>query len=250
MPYGFYLSANGANAQMKRMEVIANNLANVDTVAFKPDVSVFQARYAEAIEQGLVPPNTQGINDVGGGLFIQQTLTNYAGGPLKHTQQPTDVAIEGDAFFMVEKDGERFLTRAGNFRIQSNGMLTTQQGYPVLDPTGQPLAIDPNGGQWEITTKGELLQNGDTRPIGLFQPPSLQGMLKVGQNLYQPSGEPTPLDLDQRRVAPGYLEMSGVEPTLAMTEMITTSRAVEANINLMRQQDEMVGGLIGRLLRV
>lgn len=250
MPYGFYLSANGANVQLKRMEIIANNLANLDTVGFKPEVSVFQARYAEAIEQGMVPSNTRGINNVGGGLFIARTLTNYASGPLKNTQRPLDVAIEGDAFFMVEKNGERFLTRAGNFRLQANGALTTQQGFPVLDPTGEPLAIDPTGPQWEITSTGELLQGDDATQIGLFRPESLQGMTKVGQNLYQPTGEPKPLDLNERRVVPGFLEMSAVEPTLAMVEMIATSRAVEANINLMRQQDEMVGGLISRLLRV
>jgi len=69
MPYGLYLSAEGAHAQSKRLEVIAHNLANVDTVGFKRELALFQSRFAEAIEQGMVSPGTGAIEDVGGGVW-------------------------------------------------------------------------------------------------------------------------------------------------------------------------------------
>jgi flagellar basal body rod protein FlgG len=71
MPYGLYISAEGAQAQVARMEVIANNLANVETPGFKRDLAIFEARYAEAIEQGLQDPDTGELEDVGGGVLFQ-----------------------------------------------------------------------------------------------------------------------------------------------------------------------------------
>jgi flagellar basal-body rod protein FlgF len=78
MPYGLYISAEGANVQGRRLEVIANNLANVDTVGFKKDLAVFQARYAEGIKQGLVPPDTGAIENEGGGVMSVETVTDFS----------------------------------------------------------------------------------------------------------------------------------------------------------------------------
>ena len=133
MPFGLYISAEGANVQTRRQDVIANNLANVDTVGFKKDLAVFQARYAEGIEQGLVPADAETIENEGGGVMTVETVTDFSGAPLKRTGRPLDMAVRGDGFFAVQKDGETFLTRAGDFRLTEQGTLVTQQGYPVLN---------------------------------------------------------------------------------------------------------------------
>lgn len=247
MPYGLYLSAEGAHAQSTRLEVIAHNLANVDTVGFKRELAVFQARYAEAIQQGLTSPSSGSIDDVGGGIMVRETKTDYSPGPLERTEIPTDVAIEGDGFFVVKKGEETFLTRAGDFAITSEGQLTTQQGYAVLDDTGTPIVIrDP---QWQISNSGALRQPSGAQNLALVKPQSLGDLVRIGENLFRPLSEPQPVPAADRRVAVGYLEKSSVKPTTAMTAMIQAARALEANVNMMRVQDQMLSGLVNRVLR-
>lgn len=250
MPYGLYLSADGAHAQARRLEVIANNLANVDTVGFKRDLAIFQARYAEEIAQGVDVPGSGSINDVGGGTMLLQTQTDFSPGPVKRTGMPTDVAIDGDGFFVVRKGDQNYLTRAGNFRLTDRGELVTQQGYPVLSETGAPVVIDMAAGPFQITPDGVVRQRGAAVALALVRPAPNSGLVKVGENLFRPQGDPQPLPAGQRRVAAGYLEMSGVRPTSEMVQLIEATRAIEANLQLMQAHDQMLSGLVNRLLRV
>ncbi|MEM9658935.1 MAG: flagellar hook basal-body protein, partial [Planctomycetota bacterium] len=135
MSYGMYLSAEGAQVQSQRLEIIANNMANVETPGFKRDVPSFQARLAEAIQQGDDYPGSGSENDIGGGVKLIETLTDFSSGSLRHTKIPTDFAVNGDGYFKVRgADGEIFLTRAGNFLFDAQGRLITQTGnLPVLD---------------------------------------------------------------------------------------------------------------------
>lgn len=248
MPYGLYISAEGAHAQGKRLDVIANNLANVDTVGFKRELAIFQARYAEAIKEGLAMPGFGSVDDIGGGIMVQETKTDFSPGPLKHTHNRSDVAILGEGFFVVQKGEETFLTRAGNFTVTAGGKLTTQQGYDVLDDSGASIVVrDP---QWEITKAGVVRQFGGGQTLALVKPASLGDLVKVGENLFRPLAETEPVAPAQRSVQSGYVEGSAVEPTSEMIAMIQASRALEANINLMKAQDEMLGGLINRAMRV
>ena len=146
MPYGMYISAEGAAAQAQRLEVIANNLANVDTAGFKQDVPTFQARFAEAIQQGQAQPGDHSINDIGGGVKIIDVETDYSIGELKHTGNDLDLAINGKGFFHVHgDDGKQYLTRAGNFALDTQGRLVTQNGHrPVLDQGGSEIMLSRN----------------------------------------------------------------------------------------------------------
>ena len=127
MSYGMYISAEGAKVQSKRLEFIANNLANVDTPGFKRDVPTFQARFAEAIQRGQDYPGSQSINDVGGGVKLIEVDTDFSGGTMRQTEIPTDFAVNGDGFFQVRtSDGETLLSRAGNFLLDAEGRLLTQ----------------------------------------------------------------------------------------------------------------------------
>ncbi|MGQ9574501.1 MAG: flagellar hook-basal body protein [Thermoguttaceae bacterium] len=249
MPYGLYISAEGAQAQTRRMEVIANNLANVDTVGFKRELAVFQSRYAEAIEQGLDDPGSGTINDVGGGIMLRQTATDFSAGPMKRTGVPTDMAIFGEGFFLIQKGQEQYLTRAGNFRLTERGELVTQRGYAVLSDQGAPIVIDPRNGPHEVMPSGAIRQPGGTQNLALVCPASLGDLVKVGENLFRCLSEPQPVPAGQRHVAGGYLEMSGVRPTTELVQMIEASRAVEANLSLMQAQDQMLAGLINRIMR-
>jgi len=250
MYYGMYLSAAGAFAQSQRMEVISHNIANVGTPGFKRELGVLQSRSAEEIEQGLVTAGTGGIEDVGGGVLMADTSTDFGLGPVKETGEPTDFALpQPDAFFAVRKDGEEFLTRAGNFHFRGDGTLITDQGYPVLGADGGPIQIDRQL-PFTVTPRGEILQAGDSRALAVRQPESLGDLVREGENLFRPIGTPPATVPDaQRQVYWKHLEMSAVQPHREMIEMIATSRAYEANVRMMQNHDGMLGSLIGKLLK-
>ena len=250
MPYGLYISADGAAAQSQRLEVIANNLANVETNGFKRDLGIIQARYSEAVEQGVVSPGSGGREDLGGGVQFAETRTDFSPGPLKRTDSPTDVAIRGDGFFLVRKGDTTYLTRAGNFRLTTSGDLVTQDGYPVLNDNRIPITIVPDGGPWEINGSGTLQQkDGATQNLALVKPASLGDLVKTGENLFRPLAEPQALAQSERSVAPGYLELSGVQPTTELVAMLETSRLIEANVNMIKTQDESLNSLVSRVMK-
>lgn len=250
MPYGMYLSAEGAQAQATRMEVIANNLANINTPGFKRDVASFQARLAEAIEQGEDDVGTGTVNQVGGGTMMHDVRTDFSPGTVKRTDIPTDLALGGHGFFEVQAaDGEVFLTRAGNFTLNSLGELITQTGrHHVLDAAGGRVTVLPDEA-WHVSADGFVMQGGAGTPLSVVMPQSFAELTKVGENLFRPGEQVTQLGLDRREVRQGYLEMSSVSPTREMMALIETSRAFEANTKLIQNQDHMLDALISRVLQ-
>jgi len=249
MPYGLYISAEGAQAQSKRLEVIANNLANVDTVGFKKQLALAQARFAEAIERGRVSPGAGTLDDIGGGVTIRDTPTDFAHGPLKSTGTVTDVALRGEGFFAVKKGEQTLLTRAGNFRVNERGELQTQDGYSVLNDGGSPVVIPRPTEPWDVSSNGEIRQGGDVQRLAILQPKSLGDLVRQGENLFRPLSDPEPLPAKQRDVVGGHLEMSGVHPTTEMVELIESTRSLEANLSMVQTQDQMLNGLFNKLLR-
>jgi len=250
MSYGMYLSAEGAKAQSQRLEVVSNNMANINTVGFKPDVAIFQARYAEAIQQGDARPGMKGLADIGGGVKTIETRTSFAAGKLQSTGNDGDVAILGEGFFAVQPDeGERpLLTRAGSFRVdQLNRLVMADSGRPVLSAGGGPILLDPTQ-QYSITADGYVQQEGQLIPMALIKPASTDHLDKIGGNLFKSREEVFPVPAAQREVAQGFLEMSGANSTQQMLQLIETNRAFEANTQMIRHQDTATGSLIGRLL--
>jgi flagellar basal-body rod protein FlgF len=249
MPYGLYISAEGAQAQSKRLEVLANNLANVDTPGFKRDLAIFQARYAEETKRGLDYPGSRSINDVGGGIWVRGTATDFAPGSTKRTGIPTDMTINGDGFFVVRKGNRDLLTRAGNFQLNANGRLVTQDGDPVLDDSNSPIDIDPEAGPWQLTPDGGIAQDGAVTYLNLVRPRSMGDLAKVGDNLFASLAPLQQVESENRQIAAGFLEMSDVKPTLEMMDLIEASRGFEANVNMIRNQDQMIGALVNRVLK-
>ena len=249
MPYGLYISAEGAQAQNRRMEIVANNLANVDTAGFKRQLAGFQARHTQAVERGLNLPGNGNLADLGGGVFFENAKTDFSVGPLKHSRLPTDLAINGDGFFAVKKGDRVMLTRAGNFTFNPDGVLVTQQGYPVMSENYTPITIDPEGGPWMFLNDGMLAQDGETQALALVRPRSLGDLAHAAENLFLPLGPIGAIEPEQRKVQTGMYEGSGVKPTQEMMALLETSRAFEANVNMIRNQDQMIGTLVSRLLK-
>jgi flagellar basal-body rod protein FlgF len=249
MPYGLYISAEGAQAQSRRMEVVANNLANVNTAGFKRQLAGFQARYTEAAERGLDIPGNGTLADLGGGVLFKSAQTDFSEGRLIHSRMPTDLAINGEGFFAVQKGNRMMLTRAGNFSVNPDGVLVTQQGYPVLSDNYTPITIDPEAGPWTLQADGSLAQDGTIQNLAMVKPRSLGDLAHAAENLFLPLGPLQPIAPEMRTVQNEFYEGSTVEPTTEMIEMIETSRAFEANVNMIRNQDQMIGNLVTRVLK-
>ncbi|MEM8911923.1 MAG: flagellar hook-basal body complex protein [Planctomycetota bacterium] len=249
MPYGVYLSAAGAQAQSHRLQQVSHNLANVETPGYKPKATILQARFSELIEQGEVSPGIGGIDDVGGGVTIQRDQTEFRVGAIRTTGRETDFAIHDEqSFFVLQRGDQQLLSRAGDFLFDSAGRLVNSGGDAVLGSNGQPIQIDPKK-DVQIGPEGRIDQVGFRQELMLAQPKSLGDLSHVGGNLFRPLAEFDLAPPGQRNVVAGSLEQSAVSPTATMMEMIETSRAYEANVQMIKNQDTVIGSLIGRMLQ-
>ena len=137
MIYGLYLSGQGAQVQMVRQDVVANNLANAQTTAFKRELLTAQAHSTFDSQQGnrtWLPGN---LDNLPGGVTAGGTATDFSQGELQHTQAPFDVALQGKGFLKVLNGKETYLTRNGQLSVgPQNQLVTRDQGFPVLNAEG------------------------------------------------------------------------------------------------------------------
>lgn len=255
MNYGFYLSAGGIQTSMHRMDVISNNLANVQTPAFKPDAVEVRQMLPERFEPGAMADPQWMLEQLGGGAHIDPTRYRFSQGSLSQTQRELDVAIEGDGFLIV-RDGQNesdptFLTRDGALAIDGNGHLVmATTGFAVLDTNGE--VIRPDAGPIAVSTDGTITQN-DTaiaqlQVVSVADPTQLR---KSGQNLLSTtslSGAAGPTT--SSTVHQGYQEDSTVDPVMAMTQLLSLSRHIKANSVLLQYQDNLTGQVMNTMGRV
>lgn len=249
MPYGVYLSAAGAHAQNNRLQTLSNNLANIDTPGFKPQETILQARFAEMIEEGNVTPGLGGADDLGGGVTIQRAKTQFDVGPIQVTGRKTDFALhDRDTFFMLQRGDEQMMTRAGEFLFDNQGRMINQNGDRVLSSTGQEIQIEPDL-PYDVAPEGRIVQGKNTWDLMIAKPQELDDLTHLGGNLFKPEGEVDLVPPNQRNVLAGSVERSSVSPTGAMMELIETTRVYEANVQMIKNQDTLLGSLVGRLLQ-
>ena len=249
MPYGLYLSAEGAYTQSHRLDVLSNNIANVATPGFKRDVSLFQSRLAQAIQEGQAAQGMRGQDDLGGGVKVLATATDFSPGPLTTTKNDTDMAINGEGFFLVRHANRELLTRAGNFQLTSEGRLVTGDGDPVLSEDHSPIELDPDSSPWQVTPDGGISQGGEVTRLAIVKPRSLGDLAKVGENLFSSLAPAQPVADENRQVLWHQVEQSTVRPATEMMDLIETSRAFEANVNMIHTYDESTQTLISGVLR-
>lgn len=258
MNYGLYLSASGMLTSMHRLDVAANNLANVNTTAFKPDFAVVMHRPAERVEDNLqsIDSNTL-LDQLGGGALSAPTRTSFAPGAVEITDNPLDVAILGEGFFVLDATGsgsgdEVRFTRDGRFTLSAQGRLVSATtGAVVLDNADRPIAIDPET-PVEITPSGEVTQDGRrVATLQIASVPNTDSLLKVGDNVYR--ADPR---VAQSRFATGSLvkggalEGSGVDPIAALKEVTDAGRDVRNNTRLLAMIDRLMDSAINTFGRV
>lgn len=249
MIYGLYLSGQGALVQQARQDVVANNLANASTTAFKRDMLLAQAHLPYDEEQGRPTWLPGNINRLPGGVTPVGSSTDYSVGDFTHTEGALDLAIAGKGFFKVQDGKKSFLTRDGQFELnQQNLLVTRDQGFTVLNTAGLPIGpVDPDL-PIEFHSDGSVTQR-DTElgKLALFEPQSYSELKKTGRNMYSTTGKLVPVADVQ--VKHGYVENSGVRPVASMMELIASSRALEANTNMIQYQDDSLGRLLSSLPR-
>jgi flagellar basal body rod protein FlgG len=231
------------------MQVLSNNLANVDTTGFKRELAIPQAQAAEAIQRGEASPEDADWNNIGGGVGIGETITEYSLGKFRETGKITDLALpRNDHFFAVERDGETLLTRAGDFDFDSSGALRTQRGEAVLGVDG-PLVANSKL-PVSMMPDGRVMQEGaEVGRVRIEKPNSLGDLVRLGGNAFRPLAETTTVTQGETQIMSGFLETSSVSPTSEMMELIETSRAYEANTKMIQNQDHITGELLSRVLR-
>jgi flagellar basal body rod protein FlgG len=245
MNYGLYLSATGVMTNTYRQDVIANNLANIETVGFKRNIASFQQRLTEAQQRcapGLSEPM---LEHIGGGLFCSPTMLDSSQGELERTGNNLDVAILGKGFFAVQdKDQATRLTRDGRFMLdeQGNLILSNASASRVLDAEGQPINLPGHvASAVEISPDGTISAHGQSiGKLGVFQVADESKLVKEGGGLLRGPGAK-----DLQAVDPtlrnGFVERSNVDPATELTTLMETQRQLEANANMIRYQDQTLG---------
>lgn len=247
-----YTASSGMKTQQFHLDTIANNLANVNTTGFKKNMVNFQ----DLLYQQLRIPTEQkptGI-DVGTGVRVAATLTNFLQGILEETGNPLDMAIEGTGFFKIQlPDGQIGYTRNGSFRLDAEGYLVNSDGYRVLDEGDSEIELGENIREVIIDENGQITvidDEGDYNEVailGLTRFANPGGLEKKGSSIFLPtpaSGEPQDGTAGEEGfglIRQNFLEGSNVQVVEEMVKMITAQRVYEINSKMIQTSDEILG---------
>jgi len=252
-----WTAKTGLEAQQTKMDVIANNLANVSTNGFKKSRAVFQDLLYQNMRQAGGRNDMQNVLpaglQIGSGVRPVATERIQTQGSLEQTGNSKDIAIDGNGFFQVlMPDGNNAYTRDGSFQVNESGQLVTADGYPI-----QPAVLIPQDalsitiGKDGVVTVTQPGNNQSTQvgqlSLSTFVNPA--GLQSIGDNLYletSASGmrnESTPGLNGAGRLDQGYVETSNVNVVEEMVSMIQTQRAYEINSKAVQTSDEMLAKL-------
>jgi flagellar basal-body rod protein FlgF len=217
MQAGLYVGVSAQIALEKRLETIANNVANVGTAGFRADAVKFEAVLSRS-SNGTVAFASPGEN------YISRHM-----GAITKTDNPLDVAVAGNAWFAFQTAQGIVYTRDGRMQMTGEGELRTMGGYPILDPGGATITLDPTGAEPWIGADGSIVQDG--RPvgsIGVFQIPP-EAKLSRFENSGVIPDQPAVALIDDAnvRVLQGHTEGSNVNPILELTKLINVQRTFQ-----------------------
>ncbi len=259
MNYGLYLSASGVLTNQYRQDVFANNLANVNTVGFKPDIPTLRQRDPESVESHAPSAfHRQLLDRIGGGTVPGPQSLDFTPGAQQPTGNPLDVALSArDSFLAVRVDdaatgrSEVRLTRDGRMTIDAYGNLVTSAGgHAVLDDKDQPITLLPNLPA-VINSEGRISQGGAA--VGQLQVTGVrdeQQLLKKGQNLLGFAGRDLRTTARDATVRSGFVEGSGVDSIRALMNLIDANKALTLNANVLKFHDQTMDRAVNTLGRV
>jgi len=249
-----WTASTGLHAQQLNIDVVANNLANVNTTGFKRGRGDFQ----DLLYQTLRMPGTASSGNtevptgvqVGHGARVVAVQKIFLQGDFTQTLNELDMTIEGKGFFQITKpDGETAYTRAGAFKLDSDGRIVTSDGYPLEPEITIPedtvnITVGPDGTVSVLQADGTEVTEVGNIEVAMF--PNEGGLLNIGRNLYMDSDASgdattgTPGEDGYGTIAQGFLEMSNVNVAEEMVNMIVSQRAYEMNSKVIQTSDDML----------
>ena len=261
MHESIYIAASAGIKQARKMEMIAQNLANVNNTGYKKDALVFKEMMPpfppdsglDAGKNILLSPekSNKNVSYVG----ITDQYTDFSTGGIKKTGGVLDIALDGEGFFKVQTpDGPRY-TRNGNFRLNTAKQLVNQNGNQVLDRNDTPVVIDAPGkisidGEGSISV-GNGLANTTITNIKLVNFENKKFLEKIGDGLYRNKGLPEEeLEAIDIKTRQGFLESSNVTSVEEMTEMVGTLRIFESYQKIIQSIDSMNDQSVNTIGRV
>lgn len=254
-----FIASSGLNAQQTKIDVISNNIANVNTAAYKKsqvnfaDIMYTQTNISSSESEELVNQNV-----IGAGVSASTHEKVFTDGGLKKTNAELDVAITGNGFFEIQlQDGTNAYTRAGTFKLDEEGFIIDKDGNHLSSmiqvPSDYESIIISNTGIVSVKVPNEqkLVEVGQIELASFVNPGSLQ---PTGNNLYIPSelsSDPTygkPGEIGVGQLSQGYIEASNVDYIEELTDLVLTQRAYEMNSKMIQASDQILG-IINNLYR-
>lgn len=231
-----YIALSRQTALWRRMDTIANNLANMNTTGYRGQDMMFTDYLVRT-------PNTDSAfrDQV---RFVQDMgqINDLSPGPQKTTGNAMDLALQdNDTFFAVEAFGGEKYTRAGGFTLDDQGKLVTRDGAAVLSENGTPVFIAPNESQFRVSESGTVsTENGPIAKLKIVRFENPQAMRRVGSSLWEANTDQTAEAAPTARVAQGFLESSNVNGVVEMTRMIDVQRSYQQTQNILDREDERI----------
>jgi flagellar hook protein FlgE len=271
MMRSLYSGVSGLKNHQARMDVIGNNISNVNTTAYKSSRVIFQDIYSQTLKAASAGTATLGGTNpaqIGLGVSLGAIDILFNSAAMQRTDNPSDLAIEGEGFFVVDTNGTdaggMFYTRAGNFYVDNAGYLVTSDGYFIMgyDPTATPaesaleqinlagytgITFDDTGMVWGMDSTDTKVA---IAKVALAVFTNNGGLEKMGSNLYSEtgsSGAPTFTASQQGgagKINTGGLEMSNVDLASEFTDMIITQRGFQANSRIITTADSLLEELV------
>jgi flagellar basal-body rod protein FlgG len=256
MSGSIYMAATGALAYERQLQLLSNNLANVNTAGFKKDRGRFR-EFSLSAEAGSENFPLRSDRLQAPGYWMEySTYTDFSAGALRKTGRPFDLALSGNGFFCVRTPDGVMYTRRGDFTVDADELLVTQEGFPVLGKGGE-IRIDlakPSGDirEFSISEDGTVTVDGSEvdrlRIVDFTQSHALE---KAGHNYYRALKPRALEELDENlMISQGFLELSNVDTIRMMTEMIEVLRGYESYQKIMRSVDDMNAKLINDVGRL
>jgi flagellar basal-body rod protein FlgF len=228
-----YVALSRQAALWRQMEVVANNMANLNTPGFKAE-EVMMAEIDVKTKSDTSPFGRQVayVHDLG-------TLRDPKEGPLTKTGAPLDIAIHGQGYFTIDSPAGRRYARAGHFQLDENGMVVTASGYPVLGTNNNPIIVAPNESQINVASDGTVsTENGQIGQLQISSFANEQSLKAAGDGTYITTATPT--TVARPYLSQGMLEDSNVEAISQMTNMLQVMRSYESIQNIMDNEQSRI----------
>ncbi len=236
-----YIASTGMLAQRKKMDIVTNNIINVDTTGYKKDTLItrsFQDLMIERLGGSYIGPQNTGIH-------VDDVVTSFDQGDLEQTGRLSDMALEGEGFFVLNTaDGPRY-TRDGAFAVSPDGYLVNADGNYVQGNNGR---IYVGNGEFTINEQGNVIVNNvavDKLRVVTFG--DLTGLEKVGSNMFAAGTAGAPQTATECKVKQGYLEGSNVDMSEEMVTMVEINRAYQVNQRVLTMLDQSLGKTVNEV---